>query len=83
LATFDAKHWPPPEHTLFHVSKHETFRNFKAQLLDYFGYSQQHQSRLWVIINRDNNTVRADAEYQDEPATSIISATFTRPHSYT
>ncbi|KAJ6562387.1 ICP0-binding domain of ubiquitin-specific protease 7-domain-containing protein, partial [Mycena capillaripes] len=58
LATFDAKHWPPPEHTVFRVSKHETISNFKAQVVEYFALSEQDQSRFWVLANRNNRTFR-------------------------
>ncbi|KAJ7925633.1 ICP0-binding domain of ubiquitin-specific protease 7-domain-containing protein [Mycena leptocephala] len=73
LATFDAKHWPPPDHIVFRVSKHETFSYFKAQVLECLGHSERRQSWFRVLINRGNSTFRVDGEYdpEDEPGTTL------------
>ncbi|VDB82829.1 unnamed protein product [Peniophora sp. CBMAI 1063] len=59
LATFDDKNWPPSELHTFRVLKTEPYSTFKARVAKFFGYADN-QVRLWVLVNRQNKTVRPD-----------------------
>lgn len=59
LATFDEKNWPASDLPSFRVLKQETYHTFKSRVAQHFGY-QESQFRLWVLVNRQNKTVRPD-----------------------
>ena len=59
LATFDDKNWPPSDLHTFRVLKTEAYATFKARVAKFFGYADN-QVRLWVLVNRQNKTVRPD-----------------------
>ncbi|TDL15584.1 cysteine proteinase [Rickenella mellea] len=59
LASFDEKYQPPSELPTFSVLKQETYRVFKGRVASHFNY-QDSQFRLWVVVNRQNKTVRPD-----------------------
>jgi ubiquitin carboxyl-terminal hydrolase 7 len=59
LATFDEKNWPASELPSFRTLKQETYHTFKSRVAQHFGY-QESQFRLWVLVNRQNKTVRPD-----------------------
>ncbi|KAJ7219761.1 hypothetical protein C8J57DRAFT_1440421 [Mycena rebaudengoi] len=66
LATFDESNLP-----IFRVLKQETFSTFKTRIARHFSYRED-QFRLWVIVNRQNKTVRPDAPIpENDPALNI------------
>lgn len=65
LATFDEKNWPPTELPSFRVLKQELYATFKARVAQYFNYTED-QIRLWVLVNRQNKTVRPDTHIPDD-----------------
>lgn len=70
LATFDEKNWPPSDLPTFRVLKNETYSTFKARVAQHFNYPEN-QIRLWVLVNRQNKTVRPDTHIpENEPALS-------------
>lgn len=59
LATFDEKNWPASDLPSFRTLKQETYHTFKSRVAQHFGYAES-QFRLWVLVNRQNKTVRPD-----------------------
>lgn len=59
LASFDDKNLPATELPQFRVLKTETYTTFKARVADYFKIPQN-EFRLWVLVNRQNKTIRPD-----------------------
>ncbi len=73
LATFDEKNWPPSDLPSFRISKQEIYSVFKARIAQHFNYPES-QIRLWVLVNRQNRTVRPDASiHENEPTLSMLS----------
>ncbi|KAI0029861.1 cysteine proteinase [Vararia minispora EC-137] len=71
LASFDDKNWPPSELHTFRVLKTETYSTFKARVANFFKY-QENQIRLWVLVNRQNKTVRPDTHIpENEPTLTV------------
>lgn len=60
LATFDDRIAKPTELPAFRVLKNEPFVHFKARLAQLFDLPDA-AVRLWVLVNRQNKTVRPDA----------------------
>ncbi|WFD43786.1 ubiquitinyl hydrolase 1 [Malassezia psittaci] len=60
LATFDDRVAKPTELPTFRVLKSESFVHFKARLAQQFDLPEQ-AIRVWVLVNRQNKTVRPDA----------------------
>jgi len=60
LATFDDRIGCPTDLPTFRVLKNEPFVSFKARLANHFELPEQ-LVRLWVLVNRQNKTVRPDA----------------------
>ena len=78
LATFDEKNWPPSKLPSFRVLKQETYSTFKSRVAQHFSYPEN-QIRLWVLVNRQNKTVRPDTPIpENEPTLSWCSAPFFR-----
>ncbi|PLW41882.1 hypothetical protein PCANC_11063 [Puccinia coronata f. sp. avenae] len=50
---------PPSDLPTFRVAKQQPFLDFKSKLAQDLGY-QPNQIRLWVLVNRQNKTVRPD-----------------------
>lgn len=70
LATFDEKNWPASDLPSFRVLKTETYSIFKSRVAQHFSYPES-QIRLWVLVNRQNKTVRPDTHIpENEPALS-------------
>lgn len=70
LATFDEKNWPASDLPSFRVLKTETYSTFKSRVAAHFNYPEN-QIRLWVLVNRQNKTVRPDTHIpENEPALS-------------
>ncbi|KAF8343945.1 cysteine proteinase [Cantharellus anzutake] len=59
LASFDDRVWPPSELPTFRVLKTESYLQFKSRVAEHFHF-QESQIRLWVLVNRQNKTVRPD-----------------------
>ncbi|KAK0549532.1 ubiquitin-specific protease ubp15 [Tilletia horrida] len=59
LATFEDRTLAPTELPSFRVHKSDTFLSFKAMLSQQFQLPED-QMRLWVLVNRQNKTVRPD-----------------------
>ncbi|ETW85794.1 cysteine protease [Heterobasidion irregulare TC 32-1] len=71
LATFDEKNWPPSELPTFRVLKQETYSTFKTRVAQHFNYPET-QIRLWVLVNRQNKTVRPDTHIpENEPTLTV------------
>lgn len=72
LASFDEKNWPPSDLSTFRVLKTETYNVFKARVAQHFN-SPENQIRLWVLVNRQNKTVRPDTHIpENEPTLSML-----------
>jgi ubiquitin carboxyl-terminal hydrolase 7 len=70
LATFDEKNWPPSDLPSFRVLKQETYSTFKTRVSKQFNHPEN-QIRLWVLVNRQNKTVRPDTHIpENEPTLS-------------
>ncbi|KAG6878712.1 hypothetical protein C0993_011527 [Termitomyces sp. T159_Od127] len=71
LASFDEKNWPPSDLPSFRVLKQETYTTFKSRVAQHFNFPES-QIRLWVLVNRQNKTVRPDAHIpENEPALTV------------
>lgn len=71
LATFDDKNWPPSDLPSFRVLKQEPYSVFKARVAQHFNYPES-QIRLWVLVNRQNKTVRPDTAIpENEPTLTV------------
>ncbi|ESK93065.1 ubiquitin carboxyl-terminal hydrolase 5 [Moniliophthora roreri MCA 2997] len=71
LATFDEKNWPPSELPSFRVLKTETYSTFKNRVAQHFKIPDN-QVRLWVLVNRQNKTVRPDTHIpENEPTLTV------------
>ncbi len=68
LATFDDRTVPASELPSYRVPKAQTFIDFRAQIARDFKYAPEH-IRLWVLVNRQNKTVRPDAPVPDTDPT--------------
>jgi ubiquitin carboxyl-terminal hydrolase 7 len=80
LATFDEKNWPSSELPTFRVLKQETYSIFKSRVAQHFGLTDS-QVRLWVMVNRQNKTVRPDTHIpENEPTLSEILSTILKPN---
>ncbi|KAF4576508.1 hypothetical protein EYR40_000746 [Pleurotus pulmonarius] len=71
LATFDEKNWPASDLPSFRVLKQETYSMFKSRVAQHFHYPEN-QIRLWVLVNRQNKTVRPDTHIpENEPTLTV------------
>lgn len=59
LATFEERNLPATELPTFRVLKNELFLNFKARVANQYNLPEE-SIRLWVLVNRQNKTVRPD-----------------------
>lgn len=60
LASFDEKSIEPPAYLSFRTRKDDTLESFKAALCENLDIPYDH-IRLWILVNRQNRTVRPDA----------------------
>lgn len=67
LASFDEKNWPPSELPTLRVLKAESYLVFKRRVAQHFNLPEQ-QMRLWVLVNRQNKTVRPDTPVPENDA---------------
>ncbi|KAJ3479232.1 hypothetical protein NLI96_g9207 [Meripilus lineatus] len=71
LATFDERNWPSSNLPTFRVLKNETYSTFKTRVAQHFNYPENH-IRLWVLVNRQNKTVRPDTHIpENEPGLTV------------
>ncbi|OBZ75098.1 Ubiquitin carboxyl-terminal hydrolase 21 [Grifola frondosa] len=71
LATFDERNWPATQLPTFRVLKNETYSVFKNRVAQHFDYPDN-EVRLWVLVNRQNKTVRPDTHIpENEPALTV------------
>lgn len=71
MASFDEKNIPPSELPSFRVLKSEPFSRFKQRVSEHFGYPLNN-FRLWVLVNRQNKTIRPDVFVQDSEANQTM-----------
>ncbi|EJD52931.1 cysteine proteinase [Auricularia subglabra TFB-10046 SS5] len=71
LASFDEKHWPPSELPAFRVLKTEPYFTFKRRVAQHFSIPEQ-QMRLWVLVNRQNKTIRPDVPIPENESTLTV-----------
>lgn len=71
LAGFDERNWPLSDLPTFRVLKQETYSVFKSRVAQHFNYPEN-QVRLWVLVNRQNKTVRPDTHIpENEPSLTV------------
>jgi ubiquitin carboxyl-terminal hydrolase 7 len=72
MATFDEKNWPQSDLPTFRVLKQENYAVFKARVAQHFQLPESNV-RLWVMVNRQNKTVRPDTPIpENEPGLSKL-----------
>ncbi|KAG7531294.1 hypothetical protein FFLO_04472 [Filobasidium floriforme] len=71
LASFDEKHIPPSELPSFRILKSEPFSKFKERIAEHFKYSLN-DFKLWVMVNRQNKTIRPDVPILDSEANQTM-----------
>lgn len=78
LASFDDKNLPASELPQFRILKTETYSTFKQRIADYFKLPPG-EFRLWVLVNRQNKTIRPDVPIpeSDGPQSKCVSG----PHT--
>jgi len=59
LASFDDKNLPATDLPTFRVLKSETYLTFKQRVAAFFKIDER-DFRLWVLVNRQNKTIRPD-----------------------
>lgn len=67
LATFEERNLPASELPSFRVLKSEPYVLFKSKLAQQFGLDEN-AMRLWVLVNRQNKTVRPDTVVPENDA---------------
>ncbi|GAA5992402.1 hypothetical protein JCM11641_002734 [Rhodosporidiobolus odoratus] len=68
LATFDERTVPSSELPTYRVPKAQPYLDFRAQVAQDNGVDPN-DIRLWVLVNRQNKTVRPDAPVNDQDPT--------------
>ncbi|KAG9126664.1 hypothetical protein FRC07_002537 [Ceratobasidium sp. 392] len=69
LATFDDKNTPISQDLpSFRVLKTDTYATFKSIVAEQLHYPESH-IRLWVLVNRQNKTIRPDTHIPEDEAT--------------
>ncbi|EPQ30594.1 uncharacterized protein PFL1_02118 [Pseudozyma flocculosa PF-1] len=59
LATFEERNLPATELPTFRVLKNELYLNFKSKIAAQYNLPEE-SIRMWVLVNRQNKTVRPD-----------------------
>ncbi|CCV00636.1 unnamed protein product [Malassezia sympodialis ATCC 42132] len=71
IATLDDRSLRPTDVPTFRVMKNEPAISFKARLAQHFNLPP-HLVRLWVLVNRQNKTIRPDAVMpENDPALTL------------
>lgn len=68
LASFDDRHNPASQVIAMRVAKNRPFVDFKAELCSTYNLHSE-DVRLWVLVNRQNKTVRPDAVVPEDDRT--------------
>lgn len=69
LATFDDKNAPQsPDLASFRILKTDTYAMFKSIVAKTLHYPENH-IRLWVLVNRQNKTIRPDTHIPEDETT--------------
>ena len=77
LAEFDEKGLSLYGLPAFQVFKQETYSVFKSRVAERLCYPE-YQMRLWVLVNRQNKTVRPDMHIpENDPSLSVLSEHYT------
>jgi ubiquitin carboxyl-terminal hydrolase 7 len=72
LAVFDKGNRPLSDLPTFRVLGQETYSVFKSRVAQRFGYPDS-QIKLWVMVNRQNKTVRPDTHIpESDPSLSKL-----------
>jgi len=72
LASVDGRSSPPSDLPTFCVLGQMTYSGFKLRVAKRFGYPES-LFRLWVLVNRQNKTVRPDTHIpENEPTLSML-----------
>jgi ubiquitin carboxyl-terminal hydrolase 7 len=64
LASFEEKAGETPAYLSYRTKKDDTLESFKNALCENLGVPSDH-IRLWILVNRQNRTVRPDAPILD------------------
>ena len=74
LATFDDRHQPASQVSSFKCPKNRNYVDFKRDMCENFKLNGE-EVRFWVLVNRQNKTVRPDAIVpEDDPTLSELRA---------
>ena len=73
LATFDDRAVTQLDLPSYRVLKSQTFLDFRTMIADEYKYEPE-DVRLWVLVNRQNKTVRPDAPVTDQDPTLTMEA---------
>jgi ubiquitin carboxyl-terminal hydrolase 7 len=73
LASFDDKNLPATDLATFRVLKQETYATFKQRIAA-FHKIDPNSFRLWVLVNRQNKTIRPDVPISEDNANQSKSA---------
>ncbi|GAA6033904.1 hypothetical protein NBRC10512_001767 [Rhodotorula toruloides] len=68
LATFDDRTMPSTPLPSYRVAKQQPYLDFRAQVAKDHGYDPN-GVRLWVLVNRQNKTIRPDTPISDQDPT--------------
>lgn len=68
LASFDDRNTAASDLPSYRIPKSQPFVEFRAAIAKEHGYQPQ-DVRLWVLVNRQNKTVRPDAPVSDQDPT--------------
>ena len=72
LAVLNKGSSPPSDLPTFRILKQEAYSVFKSRVAQRFGYSES-QIRLWVLVDRQNKTVRPDVPIpENDPLSSVL-----------
>ncbi|KAJ7190021.1 hypothetical protein GGX14DRAFT_408332, partial [Mycena pura] len=71
LATFDQPGWPASHLPEFRILKQETYSTFKRRVAQHFCVGED-KIRLWVLVYRQNKTVRADTPISENEPTLTV-----------
>jgi len=72
LASADGRHSPLSDLPTFSVLNQMSYSGFKSRVAKRFGYPEN-RFRLWVLVNRQNRTVRPDTHIPEyEPLLSML-----------
>ena len=77
LASFDDKNLPATDLDTFRVLKTETYFTFKQRIASFYKIPER-DFRLWVLVNRQNKTIRPDTPIHDSDSTQSESSNIVR-----